>query len=119
MGPDRPKTNGPPSVRQAQADTTASRATGLGRGKRAPGTTAPPSQSTRGRGRALSGSSNASDTSAGTTIVTKKTAAVKKKGVVGTMKGMASAAGKKVTGARKDAASSTATTGGRVLRARK
>ncbi|KAK3076525.1 hypothetical protein LTS18_012776, partial [Coniosporium uncinatum] len=119
MGPEKPKASGRVASRQAQAVTTASTATGIGRGKRVPGTTAPLSQSNRGRGRALSGSSNASDTSAGTTIVMKKATPAKKKGVVGTMKGMASAAGKKVTGAKKDVTSSTATTGGRVLRARK
>jgi hypothetical protein len=108
---------------QGQHTTTASAApTGTLRGKRGAAATAaaagPPVPPKQGRSRAISNSSDNSNTSAGTTIVTKKNGPAKK-GLMGKMTGMANAAGKRATSKREIPAPSAGGTGGRVLRARK
>jgi hypothetical protein len=106
------------ATRQGQTATAASAApTGSLRGKRG-AAAAPPVPQKQGRGRAISNSSDNSNTSVGTTIVTKK-AAPARKGLMGKMTGMASAAGKRATAKREIPAPSAGGTGGRVLRARK
>jgi hypothetical protein len=92
--------------------------TGTLRGKRAPTATGPPVPPKHGRNRAISSSSDNSNTSTGTTVVTKKAAPVKK-GIMSKMSGMASSAGKRATAKKEIPAPSSAGTGGRVLRARR
>jgi hypothetical protein len=105
------------ATRPGQHATAASAGpTGSLRGKR--GTAAPPVSQKQGRGRTISNSSDNSTTSVGTTIVTKNTAPARK-GLVGKMTGMASAASKRATAKREIPAPSASGNGGRVLRARK
>jgi len=68
--------------------------------------------------RAASNSSHNSDTSNGTTIVTKKTAPARK-GIMGKVTGMASSAGRRAAAKKEIAAPSAQGNGGRVLRARR
>lgn len=100
------------ATKQIPASSTASV-----RGKRgiAAAPLQPPSKTTRAR--AQSDLSNLSEHSAGTTIVTKKSAPVRK-GIISKMAGMATAAGRRAAAAKKDT-QPPAETGRRVLRARK
>jgi hypothetical protein len=108
-----------PAGRPAKQTTAASSAsTGTARGRRGVAAAAPAVPPKQGRNRAVSNSSESSGISAGTTIVTKK-AAPTRKGIMGKMTGIATAAGKKATAKREVPAPSAMGTGGRVLRARR
>jgi hypothetical protein len=110
---DKPKsTRQRVATKQMPAGSTASV-----RGKRGITAAPLPPPSKTGRNRAQSDLSNSSDNSAGTTIVTKKSAPVRK-GIMGKMASMATATGRRAVAAKKETQPPTET-GRRVLRARK
>jgi hypothetical protein len=116
VGPVEParSVRGRPKLQPATAAST-----GTARGRKGAGAMGPPVPPKQGRSRAISNSSDNSNTSSATTVVTKK-AAPARKGFVGKMTGIASAAGKKATTKKESVpAPSAMGTGGRVLRARK
>ncbi|KAF2836242.1 hypothetical protein M501DRAFT_996970 [Patellaria atrata CBS 101060] len=108
---ERPK---PPPRTTSRAATATTTTTSTVRGKRA--APAAPAQPKGARGRIPSDGSNASDSSAGTTIVTKKGAPEVKRSVVGRAVAAANARIKQSEAAKKEA---EPITGGRVLRTRR
>jgi hypothetical protein len=107
--PEKPRT-----VKQKATPTKAAAPTAAQRNKRGAAPLANPRPVTN---RIASDSSTTSAMSTGTTIVTKT--AAPKKGMMSKMQGMASAAGRRVVGVKKEAAVAPAETGRRVLRSRK
>ncbi|KAF2435844.1 hypothetical protein EJ08DRAFT_645525 [Tothia fuscella] len=101
-------------TRQATTAPTA----GSVRGKRGAAATGPPVPPKNGRGRTISNSSDNSNTSTGTTVVTKKAPAAKR-GIMSKMTGMASSTAKRTAAKKENAVPFSASAGGRSLRSRK
>jgi hypothetical protein len=116
MGPPPEKAKSTRQRVATKASATSTATSGSVRGKKGVATSAAQTQPTRtARTRAVSNSSASSSVST-TTVVNKKTNA--KKGIIGKVTGMATAAGRKAAAAKKEATASSES-GRRVLRARK
>jgi hypothetical protein len=108
--PEKPRTT-------KQKATTTKAAAGSTAAQRNKRVVAPVANPRPVNNRIASDSSTTSAMSTGTTIVTKT--AAPKKGMMSKMQGMASAAGRRVVGVKKEATAAPAETGRRVLRSRK